>query len=301
MAFGFLLNLFIRTRVRSLFEFHLHEFMVLDLFQIQPILRLLQQPEYQILDGGVEGSRKFGEGPLNLLELVGHVDSPPRSGVVEQLEKDHPQTPAIGLECLLLALEGFGRHVLHRARLHFGVLGVGGLARPPEIAYLEVHVIVQQDVLWLQIPHDVPLGVDVRQALDDLFQEGLYPALLQDDLILEILQQVAVGAVVQHDVQLPVLHEEVVEPDDVLVVEEAVAVELLLDVLDVGLVHLPDLDDFDGVKLLRYFVLGFVHLARNAQSDRVPVQLKALYCSELLTHSPRQVNFPHYLNLKVEL
>lgn len=93
------------------------------------------------------------------------------------------------------------------------------LGGQPEVADLEIHVLVEEDVAHLEVPVDDPIAVHVLEGRDDLEHE--VPGLLDGELLplLDHLAECFVNAELQDDVDVLGVLEDAVELDYVLVVQ----------------------------------------------------------------------------------
>lgn len=195
----------------------------------------------------------------------------------KELVEKHTESPDIDALVVLTGLDHLGREVVESAA-HGGssVAGIGGrvaadVGGPAEVGKLDAVVEVDEDVFGLEVPVDEVLAVEVLQGTGDLVDvvggervgEALEPG--------EGLVELAVGGVLDHEVDVLVVLEPAVERKTVLVQD----VGLDLDLADDLLLDVVGHDLLLGHHLQRAHVAAAllahtVHLAKLALPQALP-------------------------------
>lgn len=181
-------------------------------------------------------------------------------------EQQHSQTPHVHFLVVVLFLEYFRGHVLEGAAKGVSLSVLSG---PAEVTQLDVQVLVQQNVFGLDISmHDSGV-VHVLHGLANLSEKGLHLFAVEGGVFSEILEEIALRGVFEHQVDLVGLVEVVEESDYVLVGQLLVdgdfpfdCLELLLEVL-----FLHNVYDFDRKELLRGQVDCLEDVRKGALSE----------------------------------
>mmetsp|Transcript_3060 Transcript_3060/g.4918 ORF Transcript_3060/g.4918 Transcript_3060/m.4918 type:complete len:391 (-) Transcript_3060:228-1400(-) len=178
-----------------------------------------------------------GADPVPQLALVlaveGHV-------AAQQDEADHARAPHVHLRAVRPARPHLGRHVLRRAADLVVVPQGGDVAGEPEVADLEVCIVVrggQQQVLALEVPVHHVAGVQVGQRADQRGGQLPRRALVVVVPRHQPVEQLPAGHQLEDQVGDVVLSEGVVQADHVRVVQLPQHRHLGLQALEVGHAH----------------------------------------------------------------
>ena len=194
--------------------------------------------------------------PLDLLRshlpVLGFEGSPP----AVELEGEHSDRPQVQPAVIGGLRDDLGADVVDGAAE--GLAGAGSVHGPAEVGELDHVVLAEQYVLGLEIAVDDVQAVQVLHRPDHLAHVARSPPLVEPARLLEVAVELPPGRVLEDDVDPPVVEEEAVHPEDVLVPQVGVDLDLPPQLVDHRLV----LDLLLGQHLQSHHHLG-LSLARQ--------------------------------------
>mmetsp|Transcript_29000 Transcript_29000/g.84662 ORF Transcript_29000/g.84662 Transcript_29000/m.84662 type:complete len:208 (+) Transcript_29000:561-1184(+) len=185
----------------------------------------------------------------------------------EHLVEHHAHVPPVRSQSMAPLIQNLGRKVLGSAakRVRTGIRVTNSFLRQPKVRELHVAVLVQQDVLWLEISVDDLDGVQVLQGACDLRRVEPCSGLRQALLPREPEEELASGAVVQHEVKLLRRLEGEVHAHDKGVPHHAQDTALCPSVLDLPPpLHMVFAQDLHCVDQVRVSLLNEEHFAEGS-------------------------------------
>mmetsp|Transcript_24716 Transcript_24716/g.30853 ORF Transcript_24716/g.30853 Transcript_24716/m.30853 type:complete len:293 (-) Transcript_24716:24-902(-) len=140
-------------------------------------------------------------------------------------DTDGPNIDFIGVT--LLALEDFWSDIVRRTANGALALAVElKLGSETEVANLDLHLVVKEEVAKLEISMNYPVAVEVLDSRADLVDVTLHFELVEALAATQKLVQGLVLAQLEKNIDILGVFEEVLEPDDVVLVEGAVDLDL---------------------------------------------------------------------------
>ena len=152
--------------------------------------------------------------------------------VVAHFIEQHPQTPNVQGQRLVLVGEDFGRKVLPSPANGVPPLVPDDSTRKPEIRDFGRVLLVEQNVLGLEVAVQNAQRVDVLDAPANVAEDEGHLLVAESALPLHVVEQGALRRVLQHQVDEVAFAQDLVQADDVFVVELRVDFDFLLDVLE---------------------------------------------------------------------
>mmetsp|Transcript_8919 Transcript_8919/g.26422 ORF Transcript_8919/g.26422 Transcript_8919/m.26422 type:complete len:373 (+) Transcript_8919:906-2024(+) len=210
-----------------------------DLVRVPTVRRRPLQQAVDDVAGLVREPRR--EGVLRLRHLLHellrgsarHADEGRVAG--EHLVEQHAQAPEVHGEAVALVQEDLGGHVVQRPTRGGpdGAPLLGQVGAPAKVGDLGAEAVAQEDVVRLQVAVDAALAVQVGDALQDLAVEPAGGRLGQPPgwVPPHQPQEAAVGGELQQHVDVGVVLQEVVEPEDVRVPHAALELHLPVHLL----------------------------------------------------------------------
>mmetsp|Transcript_100481 Transcript_100481/g.259520 ORF Transcript_100481/g.259520 Transcript_100481/m.259520 type:complete len:251 (-) Transcript_100481:232-984(-) len=207
---------------------------------------LLQEPPHEALDVGVDEGREAQlqrEDPVDKGHVVRALE---RWATDHHLVEQHAAAPDVQRVVVALALDHLRRQVVERP-----AEGGARHARegaPAEVRNLQDVVVVDEEVLWLEVSVDDGLAVQVLQPAGNLREVVARHALWEAAALTgpEELVQLTLGAVLQQQVDRLGVLEVPIQPEDVLVLQVALHLNLAFDLVDQ--VPVNDLDLLHGLQ-----------------------------------------------------
>lgn len=191
---------------------------------------------------------------------------------------EHSQTPEIQPEVIIFLEGNFWAYVIRSTTIGPSPLGwISHMNRPPKISHLDFIINGQENIFRFDIPMNDLMGMSVLKSLDHLVNVMRGTRLWELLLVLENLVELAVGRVVQDDVDAFVVEKEPVHGQDVWVFE--VAVDLYLAAKLEHDVVVDDLllgDHLDCDNSFGFTMSGKIHMSVLAFAQ-MPADLEIVY------------------------
>lgn len=149
---------------------------------------------------------------------------------------------------MLAALDHLGGQVVERAA-EGGAPIAGRVHAPAEIANLELAVDTQEEILWLDVPMNDVLGVEVGERIGHLIDVDGAAPLREGAVLCELLVELALSGKLEHEEDALLIVEITVKTEDVWVSEVLLDLDLATDLLlhsgldDLGLVEALEGED----------------------------------------------------------
>lgn len=149
-----------------------------------------------------------------------------------QLIQNNPQTPNIQPEPLLLTRINLGRKILPRPTHRRPFFRRTDQTSEAKIRQLQMIIVIEQQILEFDVAMQNVEAVDVVDGLAQFLEDKGDLVVGEFAVLLHVLEERAVGGVLEDEVDVRALFYFGVEADDVLMAEGGLDFYFLLDVLE---------------------------------------------------------------------
>lgn len=226
------------------------EWVIQNLIDCQSVFGFdLQDSLDEIFGIGVDIFLVFYRIGYDILPDLAHVHGGVGGPAMHHFEEKDSDGPDINSKALLLLEHNFGRHILISAADCIPPCVAIVLCTPPEVTKLNVHLGIQQKILWFNVPVDHSNLVDVFQSHCSLCKELAGLNIIQRLLFADqVVVEVAIHGDFEEEMDFLVHKSMSVVLDHVGMVELGMAHDFSSDVDQVILAGLSEVD-LGGLKL----------------------------------------------------